>query len=308
MSNSLYVVVGATGHIGKEIVLGLLAKGKKVRAWARTASKLEELAARGAETLEIDLQDGAAVKKGFDGATAAFVMIPPNYTAPNFRDFQNRIGQALADGIRASGIKHVVNLSSIGAHLPDKTGPIAGLYDQEQRLNRLSDVHIVHLRPAFFMENLLGNIPALLQMNVLGSAMKKDLAFPHIATRDIAAVAVDLLDKLEFTGKQVRELLGPRDVSMGEVARVFGAAIGKPDLPYVQFSYSDVEKAFLHMGMSPDAVRTFIEMARGFNEGLVVATQPRSALTNTPTDIEQFASVFAAAYKAERESRAVAAR
>ncbi len=39
------------------------------------------------------------------------------------------------------------------------------------------------------------------------------------------------------------DLLGPRDVSFAEAAKILGAAIGKPDLQYVQFSYEDAEKA-----------------------------------------------------------------
>jgi uncharacterized protein YbjT (DUF2867 family) len=55
--------------------------------------------------------------------------------------------------IEASGVKRVVNLSSMGAHLNGGTGPIAGLFDVEQILNTLDGVSDKHLRAGnFFLQ------------------------------------------------------------------------------------------------------------------------------------------------------------
>ena len=48
-----------------------------------------------------------------------------------------------------------MNLSSIGAHLAAGSGPIAGLHRQEQRMNALDGLDVLHLRPGYFYENLL---------------------------------------------------------------------------------------------------------------------------------------------------------
>ena len=86
-------------------------------------------------------------------------MIPPNFTAVDFRAYQNEVGNSIATGIIKAGVKFVVNLSSQGAEFPAGTGPIAGLHDQEERLNRLQGVNVLHLRATYFIENLLMNIP-----------------------------------------------------------------------------------------------------------------------------------------------------
>lgn len=255
MADQIYVVVGGTGNIGKEIALDLLKKGKKVRVLARTQSKLEDLTDRGAEAVQADLHDAVAVKKAFAGASAAFVMIPPNYGKPEFRKYQNQVGQIQSD----AEITHVVALSSVGAHLPEKTGVITGLYDQEQRLNKLKNVNVIHLWPTFFMENHLFGIGTIKQMGIYGTPLKGNMPIPQISTRDIAAVAVDLLDKLDFSGKCARELLGQRDVSLEETTRILGAAIGKKDLKYAQFPYADAESAMVQRGMSADVARIFYE-------------------------------------------------
>lgn len=130
-------------------------------------------------------------------------MIPPNYTAVNFRKYQKDIGESIACAVSKSGVKHAVNLSSQGAELPGGTGPILGLRDQEQRLNSLSAVNVLHLRPVYFMENLLSNIPLIHQMGIAGSPVRGDQKFAMIATKDIAAKVAEHLIRRDFTGKSV---------------------------------------------------------------------------------------------------------
>jgi uncharacterized protein YbjT (DUF2867 family) len=261
--------------------------------------RLKGLAARGAEPFVASLDDAAEMTRAFQGAGATYLMIPPSYGEPDFRGYQNQVGQALAEAVSAARVSHVVNLSSVGAHLTERVGPINGLHDQEQRLNRLAGMHILHLRPASFMENVLFNINLIKQVGINGTPLRPDLAIPMIATPDIAAVAARRLLALDFSGKSTQELLGPREISMAEATRIIGKAIGKPDLPYVQFPQEEGEKGMIGAGMSPDAARAFIEMYRAFNDGRLRPTEPRSAANTTPTSFEAFAETFAAVYAAQ---------
>jgi uncharacterized protein YbjT (DUF2867 family) len=296
----MIVVTGATGNIGKKIAERLLSQGQKVRVVARHVDRLKELTNKGAEAFVGSLEDVPAMTKAFTGADAVFTMIPPNMTAQDFRKYQNNVSQALAEAIQKSGVKYVVNLSSLGAHRPDKLGPINGLYDHEQRLNQLNGVNVLHLRPTYFMENLLMNVGLIKNMGINGSPFRADVSFPMIATQDIAAQAAERLAKRDFKGSSVKELLGQRDLSMAEATKVFGQAINKPDLKYVQFPYDEAEKAMTGTGLSPDVARLFIEMSRGFNEGVAQPTQGRNPQTTTPTSIEEFAKTFAEIYKSSK--------
>jgi uncharacterized protein YbjT (DUF2867 family) len=290
----MYVITGATGNIGGVIANKLLEQGKRVRAIARDAGRLQSLGAKGAEILSGSLEDDAFLTGAFQGATAVFAMNPPNLQAENLRRYQDRISQALASGLKQARISYVVDLSSVGAEVPKGTGPIAGLHAQEERFNQL-EAHVLHLRPAFFMENLLAAIPMIRHMGTNGLALKGDLAIPMIATRDIGVVAAEHLLRLDFTGKSIVTLLGQRNLTMQEATRILGAAIGKPDLPYVQFGYEDAIQGMVQAGLSPDVAGNFVEMARAFNEGLI-APIARTPENTTPTSIEQFAEVFASAY------------
>lgn len=295
---TIYAIAGASGHTGSIVANTLLDHGHQVRVLGRSAKKLEPFVARGAEAFVGELDDVEFLTRAFTGADAAYVLLPGDFGATDFRAFQNRLGEAIAAAIQASGVRYVVNLSSLGAHQPEGTGVVLGLYDQEQRLNSLPGVNVLHLRPTYFMENLLGNIGVIKQMGVNGSPLAADKPFPLIATPDIGQVAADRLLQLDFQGKSALELLGPRDVTMLEATAALGGAIGRPDLAYVQFPPEAAVQGMTGMGFSEDVATKMVELQLSMNSGHMSAGVVRRPENTTPTGIEGFAPVFAAVYNA----------
>jgi uncharacterized protein YbjT (DUF2867 family) len=293
----MFVITGATGKVGGGIAEKLLSDGKKVKAIGRNREKLKGLEAKGAEIAVGDMADPIFLAKAFAGAEAVFAMVPPDLTVPDMHAHYDKYGIAIAKALAESGVRFVVHLSSMGADIPKGTGPIVGLYHQEQRLNALKDVNVLHLRPGYFMENQYGSIGMIKGMGINGSPLKADLKFPQIHTRDIAAAGAKRMEKLDFTGKSVQDLLGPRDISMRETTAALGKAIGKPELPYVQFPYDEAVKGMIGAGLSENVAENFAEMNKSINEG-IVGTVPRTAANSTPTTIEEFAVEFARAYQA----------
>src|SRR5262245_41995168 len=294
----MITVMGATGQVGSEVVRRLRSQGQTVRALGRSEGKLADLRAAGAETLAGDAGDAAFLARAFAGASAAFTLLPPDVTSTDYRGLQDRHGEAIVRAVVQSGVKSVVLLSSIGADQPSGTGPIAGLHAHEARMRAVRGVDVLALRPAFFLENFLASLPVVKHQGVLADAVAPDVALPMIATRDIAAAAASALVARDFHGFVVRELLGERDLTHAEVARVLGAAIGRPDLAYVQVPYDEMVAALVGAGLSADVSRLYVEMSRSFNEGKVRSVEGRSAANTTPTRIEDFAPGFAEAYRA----------
>jgi uncharacterized protein YbjT (DUF2867 family) len=237
-----YAVMGATGHVGSVVAERLLKTGAQVRGIGRNSERLKELVGQGAIPYTGAFDDVEALQEAFKDADGVFAMIPPDYHAPDHLAFQDRVGSAIARALRNARVKFVVNLSSIGAHLGEKTGPIRGLRNQEVRLNDIEDLNVIHLRPAYFMENLLWPIPIIHSLGVNGSPLRGDLPIPMMATSDIGAKAAAFLADLEFQGHTAFEFFGPRPVTMQEVTTILGQAIGKPDLKYVQFPYEEAER------------------------------------------------------------------
>ncbi len=118
-----------------------------------------------------------------------------------------------------------------------------------------------------------------------------------VATVDIARRAAEALAGPTFTGQTVLELRGPRDYTMREAAALLGAAIGRPDLAYVEFAAPDVRSALVAGGFSETMADLFVEMAQGFNTGHCRPLAPRSPASTTPTSLEHWAGgVFAPAF------------
>jgi uncharacterized protein YbjT (DUF2867 family) len=295
----MYVVTGATGNTGSVIAKRLLAEGKKVRVLGRSTERLSSLASLGAEPLAADITNKESVTKAFSGADAAYVMIPPDLTNPDYPAYQDRVIEAVASALEKAAPTHVVALSSFGADKPDKTGPIAGLQRLEERLKRISGLNALFLRAGYFMENTLSQAGVIRQMGGTAGPLKPELKIPMIATRDIGAFAADALLRLDFRGYQTQELQGERDLTMPEATIVIGKAIGKPDLQYRQITYDQFRGILLQMGTSQSIADLFVEMSEALNSAHVRALEARSERNTTPTSYEQFVrEEFVRAYEA----------
>src|SRR6202166_4033615 len=294
----MYVITGATGHTGMVAAEKLLATGAKVRVVGRDAKRLERFSQKGAEAFVADMMDTAALEKAFSGARAVYAVMPPNISAEDVRAFQEKVTDSLAAAIRKTGIGYAVALSSTGADKTYGTGPVLGVHSFEKKLESIDGLNSLSLRCGYFMENLLPQIGIIQSLGFMAGPVRADVPLPMIATSDIGAAAAESLAKLDFVGKQTRELLGARHVTYTEAAKIIGAAIGKPDLTYRQVPAAMLKPAMMQMGMSSDMVDLLLEMSDGVNTGHMKSQEPRSARNTTPTTLETFvAEVFAPAFR-----------
>src|ERR1700726_3246247 len=293
-TDAMYVILGASGNTGSIIADSLLSKGKKVRVVGRDAGRLQRFVRQGADAFTGDVSDAAALTKAFSGARAAYLLLPPITS----REDQERESDASAQAVTESGLRYAVHLSSYGAHVPEGTGPVTGLHSSEQKLNAIGGLNVLHLRAAYFMENNLAAVSMIQEMGIFGHALLPDLKLPMMTTRDVGNYAAQCLLDLDFSGKQTRELLGERDLSMAEATAVIARRIGKPDLRYEQFPYDQVQQVLTQMGVPAKGAELYIEMYKAINAGVLIPQEPRSPENTTPTSFEQFVQdVFEPAYR-----------
>jgi uncharacterized protein YbjT (DUF2867 family) len=293
----MYVITGATGNTGHVLATRLLEAGQKVRVVGRSRERLQGFADKHAEVAVADLRDENAVVRAFSDANAVFALIPPSMTSTDYRAEQNQTSDVIAAAIKKTGVPNVVSLSSVGADKPDGTGPVAGLHYLEQRLNEMADLNVLHLRPAYFMENTLSQVMPIRMMGVTAGPLHSDLRIPMIATRDIGIAAADALLRLDFRGKQTKELHGERDISYNEVTAIIGKAIGKPELAYKELSSSEFQAALEQMGVSANVAGLIAELGEALNSGHIKMFDPRSSSNSTATSYEAFvADVFVPAF------------
>jgi uncharacterized protein YbjT (DUF2867 family) len=295
----MFAITGATGNTGGVVAEKLLAGGQKVRVIGRNASRLAPYVQKGAQPFTADVTDVEGLARAFEGAEGVYALIPPNIASNDVFAYQDAVAKALASAINKASVPRAVTLSSIGADKAEKTGPVVGLHNLEERLNAIPGLSVIHLRAGYFMENVLPQLDVIRNFGIVGGPLRPDLDLPMIATQDIGAVAAELL-KSGFTGQRTRELLGQRDVNYKEVASVIGKAIGKPELNYVQLPPQQFKSALSQMGMSPNMADLLLEMTESLNNGYMRALESRTAENSTPTSIEAFAAEeFAPRFRAK---------
>ncbi|MCF6405005.1 NAD(P)H-binding protein [Chitinophaga filiformis] len=288
-------ITGSLGNIGQRLTSQLTAKGHEVTVISHSPERAAAITALGAIPAIGQVNDPAFLQRAFTGADAVFTMIPPHYT--DVINYMKTVGDHYATAIATTGVKYVVNLSAIGAHLPDGPGPTKGNYYVEQRLNALSDVHVLHLRPGMFYTNFYGAIPMIMHQHIIGNNFGADVKMVLSHPRDIANAAATALDTLSFSGKSVRYVAGD-EKSGAEIADILGRAINKPALSWIAFPDEALLQGMMQSGMSEEMAKVYmIEIGVALREGGLFDDYRRhenDAYGNI--GLEEFAGEFAAAY------------
>lgn len=291
------VITTPTGHIGSATAARLLDAGEDVVLVARDRSKVSAFASRGATVVEGSHGDADLLARAAKGADALLLVTPPDMRTSDLRAHYRRFGRAAVEAVAESRVPRVVHLSSVGADLDGGTGPVAGLHDIEELLAGTS-AHVTNLRPSYFMENTLGQIPSIKAAGSLFTTFKAGTRFPMIATRDIAERAAALLRDRSWTGKRVVELQGAGETGYDEAAAVLTEVLGRP-IRHVTVAPEQAVAALGSMGVSAHLAGLFNELAEAIQQGRVRFHEPRSAANTTPTTYPLFAQqVFKPAFDA----------
>lgn len=264
-----YVITGGAGHISKPLTEKLLAAGHTVTVIGRNAENLKDLVAKGATAAIGSVEDVKFLTETFKGADAVYTMVPPNFAATDLKKWIGQVGANYATAIKDAGVKYVVNLSSVGAHLADGVGPVSGLHRAEQALNKLQGVNIKHLRPGYFFLNFLANVALVKNAGIIGSNFGDENAkMILVHPDDIADVAFEELSNLNFTGNSARYIAGD-ERSTPEIAEAIGKAIGKSGLPWITFSDSDSFNGMVQAGLPEEMAKNYVEMGNAIQQGIM---------------------------------------
>jgi uncharacterized protein YbjT (DUF2867 family) len=289
-------LTGSTGNITRPLAEILVAKGHEVKIISSNTDRTEEIKLLGAIPLIGSVSDAGFLRDAFTGADAIYTMVPPNFAVPKFRAYIKGIGENYAIAIKESGVKKVVNLSSVGADLPDGTGPIAGLHDVENIFAALNGVDVKHLRAGYFYINFLANIDMVKHANILGSNFGADSKLVLVHPRNIAAVAAEVLES-NFTGKTIQYVASDDESTPADVAKVLGTAVGKPALPWVEFSDEDAFNGMAGAGLPEEIAKNYVEMGDAIRSNKLFVDYNKNRPVLGSIKLKDFAAEFAAAYQ-----------
>lgn len=259
----MYVIAGATGHVGSVAAEELLAKKEPVRVIVRSEDKGAPFVEKGAEIVVGSLDDEAFLTKALTGAQGAFVLIPPNFGVDDFKAYQRKLSDRIGAAVEKSKVPHVVLLSSIGADRKEGLGPIAGLNYLEGVLQK-TGTKLTALRPGAFMENVAMSLPPAKEHGIYPSFLPKTVPMPMIATRDIGVEAARaLLDPPDEN--RIIDIIGPA-YSADDVAELLGQRLGKT-LEVQEIPPEGWVDALKQGGLRTDFAELYAEMYDGFSKG-----------------------------------------
>jgi uncharacterized protein YbjT (DUF2867 family) len=287
-------VTGSLGNISKPLTEILVKAGHQVTVVSSSADRAEEIKALGATPAIGLVTDVAFLTEAFKGADVVYTMVPPNFGATEWKKYIAGIGQNYADAITANGIKKIVHLSSIGAHLEDGTGPVTGIHRVEEIYNKLDGVAVKHLRPGFFYTNFYANVDMIKHANIIGSNFGADTNMVLVHPKDIATAAAEEIQS-NFTGKSVRYIASDEKTA-GEVAKTLGAAIGKPELPWIEFTDADNIAGAVGAGLPEEIATNYTEMGTSVRSSKMFEDYYKNRPVLSEIKLENFAKEFAGAF------------
>ena len=210
----MLLVTGATGHVGRELVRELDAKGADFRILVRDPARAAGLTAR-AERIVGDLDAPATLAPAFDGVRELFLLVPGiglEHTA-----------HAIA-AAKAAGVRRIVYLSSYAA-TGDPVPAMGRWHHQREQLIRDCGIPATFLRPSGFMTNAFDWLPTLREGGYVLDPVGPGRAAP-IDPADIAAVAAVALTKDGHEGQEYL-LTGGETFTVAEQVQVLAKVLGR---------------------------------------------------------------------------------
>jgi len=294
------VVTGSLGHISRPLARELVGKGHSVTVVSSSAARQSEIEAMGAAAAIGRMEDADFLTATFTGSDAVYVMevtAPDSFADPDLDVMAaiSGIGRSYRQAIEQAGVKRVVHLSSIGAHTDHGNGLLAFHYQVEKILETLpAEVAITFMRPVGFYNNLMGFIPTIRSQGVIASNYGGDAKKPWISTLDIAAAVAEELTSPQ-AGRKVR-YVASEEISCTEIAATLGAAIGKPELKWVDIPDEQLLKGMIGSGMNPNVAAGFVQMNASIRSGELYEDYYRHRPILGRVKIKDFAEEFARAY------------
>lgn len=298
------VLTGSLGNIGKPLTRHLVENNHSVTVISSKPERQEAIRALGARPAIGSMFDTDFLTRTFRNADIVYLMETMESAGDIFDPSVDligtisRIGAHYKQAVETSGVKRVVHLSSVGAHMDQGNGILRFHYNVEQTLRQLpGEIAIKFIRPVGFYLNMFSFISTIKNKGAIISNYGGDQKEPWVSPLDIAEVIACEMEH-PFSGRTVRYVASD-EVSPNEIARVLGAAIGKPDLPWKVISNEQLLYDWLAAGFNPQVAKGFVELQVSQGNGLLYEDYYRHKPVPGKVKLADFAGDFASAFKAE---------
>ncbi len=281
----MIVITTPTGHVGSKVLEKILKTDEKIKVVARDPSKLSKEVQEKVEIIEGSLDNFETVSKAYKGADQLFLIIPPSMRYTNVNDYYMQFARPSCEAIKKQGVKRVVYISGTGLGHEKNAGPVSASYLVEKMLEATgAAIRILHC--GSFMENLLHSVQSIKFTSQHSGAVQTNIKYPWVATQDIAAAAVKLLLDKTWTGNGSLGVLGPEDLSYGDITKMMSDVLGK-EIRYQQIPDEELKAILINYGATEAAAQGLIDIYNSVNKE-VFNLVPRSLESSSPTSFRSW--------------------
>ncbi|PLC42149.1 NmrA family transcriptional regulator [Ralstonia pickettii] len=253
----MYVVMGATGHVGAAVADALLAGGEDVTIVTRRPERAGRWRDKGASVATADVEDVASLKAAFRRGRRAFLLNPPADIAGDTDATERRTIANILAALEDSGLEKVVAASTFGARPGQGIGDLTTLWELEEGLRRQPIPAAIN-RGAYYMSNWTSMLETVAETGTLPSMFPADMRIPMVAPADLGeAAAARLLTPLDDVG--VRYVEGPQRYTPQDVARAMSRTLGR-DVVLEVVPRDRWEAVYKGWGFSAEAARAYAKM------------------------------------------------
>jgi len=281
-------VTGSTGTIGSELVRLLSSAGVDTRALHRDVRKTRTLP--NVVWVRADLDDARGLKVALEGTQRLFLVTG---NEPDFSRTQIGVVQA-AENL---GVKHVVKLSALGASDHSGSTITREHWAVEQALLN-TRLQWTILRPHAFMQNWLGDVAESVRAESVICAPIGDGRVPFIDTRDIAAVAVEVLLHPEAHVGKKYVLTGSEAIGYADLAGVLSDVTGRT-ITYRPITPEEARARLAARGVAAAAIDALLAIAayqRAGGPTAMISPNVERLLGRRPRTIRDFARDYASQF------------
>ncbi len=297
------VLTGSLGNIGRPLTKALVEKGHTVTVVSSKTERVKEIEGLGANALIGSMFNPDFLTIAFRNADIVYLMetmeaagdmFDPNV---DFIGIISSIGENYKQAIEMSGVKQVIHLSSIGAHMEKGNGILLFHRKVEQILGKLPlEISIKFIRPVGFYINLFSFIQTIKEHGaIISNNSGGDKKEPWVSPSDIADVIAEEME-LPFNGRTVRYVASD-EISPNEIAKTLGTAIGKPDLVWKVVSDKQLLTEWLEAGFNEQVAKGFVEMQANQGNGSLYEDYYKHKPELGKVKLSDFAKEFAEVYQ-----------
>lgn len=253
----MFIVMGATGHVGAAVADELLTRGEAVTILTRRPDTAGAWADKGAILVTADAEDMGSLKKAFRTGQRAFLLNPPADPAGDTDATERRTIANILEALSGCDMEKVVAASTYGAQPGDAIGDLSTLWELESGL-RSQPIPAAINRGAYYMTNWTGLIDTVRATGRLPSMFPADTEMPMVAPADLGRAAAErLLSPPDDNAVQYVE--GPARYTPQDVADAFARVLGR-DVSVAVTPRAKWGDAFEDAGFSRKAARAYARM------------------------------------------------